>query len=181
MTAQITVNMCPACGTAVMPGDTWCANANCKRNIIDPSIGRLAMPGQRLAAFVLDVIVPIVLVIFGGFNLLLGFLGALTGHRVAQGGAGLLTLLIFGGFIAYVVWCFMLFGAGQTPGKFLMKLRVVKADGSTPGFFLMLVREWVGKYLSGFVFGLGWFFILFDKANQGWHDKLVATYVINVA
>ena len=41
----------------------------------------------------------------------------------------------------------------------------------------MLLREWVGKRLSGMVVGVGFLWIVFDKDNQGWHDTLMSTYV----
>jgi len=42
----------------------------------------------------------------------------------------------------------------------------------------MLVREWVGKLISGMVLSLGYLWILLDRDRQRWHDKLVSTYVI---
>jgi len=48
------------------------------------------------------------------------------------------------------------------------------------GFFIMLIREWIGKaIISGMIFSLGFLWILFDRDNQGWHDKLVSTYVVD--
>ncbi|MCL6558264.1 MAG: RDD family protein, partial [Firmicutes bacterium] len=46
------------------------------------------------------------------------------------------------------------------------------------GFLTMLIREWIGKWISGLILGLGFLWILFDRDNQGWHDKLMSTYVI---
>ncbi|MBI5649101.1 MAG: RDD family protein [Chloroflexi bacterium] len=31
---------------------------------------------------------------------------------------------------------------------------------------------------SGFVFALGFIWILFDTDKQGWHDKIAGTYVV---
>ena len=42
----------------------------------------------------------------------------------------------------------------------------------------MLGREWIGKWISGLIFLLGYVWILIDKENQGWHDKILATYVV---
>jgi uncharacterized RDD family membrane protein YckC len=57
-------------------------------------------------------------------------------------------------------------------------MTVVQESGIPAGFGRMLVREWIGKWISGIVFGLGYIWILLDKANQGWHDKLVSTFVV---
>lgn len=173
MTVQVTTIACPHCGGSVMPGVRWCGL--CKGNVVNPEAGKLASPGFRLAAFVIDLIVPIVVLSMAGIGTLLSVIGLGSGHT---GSGGFMTLLLMVGFVAYMVWVFKLFVNGQTPGKLTMKIRVVKQDGSAPGFWFMLARECVGKWISGFIFGLGWFFILFDKENQGWHDKLVSTYVV---
>jgi len=42
----------------------------------------------------------------------------------------------------------------------------------------MLVRETIGKLISGLVFSLGYLWLLWDKDRQTWHDKLVSTVVM---
>lgn len=42
----------------------------------------------------------------------------------------------------------------------------------------MLIREWIGKAISGLLLSLGFLWILFDRDKQGWHDKLMSTYVV---
>ena len=43
----------------------------------------------------------------------------------------------------------------------------------------MLFREVIGKFIiSSIVFGLGFLWIVLDKENQGWYDKLMSTYVV---
>jgi len=76
------------------------------------------------------------------------------------------------------VWSMMLFSNGMTPGKWLLGLYVVDEAGDSASFGRMLVREFIGKPLSTIVFGLGFAWILIDKNYQGWHDKLVDTYVV---
>jgi hypothetical protein len=57
-------------------------------------------------------------------------------------------------------------------------LYVIDEAGDPAGFFRMLAREWIGKPISMVVFCLGYVWILIDQDNQGWHDKLVDTYVV---
>jgi len=45
----------------------------------------------------------------------------------------------------------------------------------------MLFREWIGKWISALVFLAGFLWIILDKENQGWHDKLASTYVVEPA
>jgi uncharacterized RDD family membrane protein YckC len=81
--------------------------------------------------------------------------------------------------IAYFVWFLFLLQQGLTPGKLLLGLRVVdQRTGDLPGFGKMFLREIVGKTLSGLFFGLGYFWAIFDKNAQAWHDKLAGTVVV---
>jgi len=36
----------------------------------------------------------------------------------------------------------------------------------------------IGRFLSGLFLGLGYFWALFDRNAQAWHDKLAGTVVI---
>lgn len=124
--------------------------------------GVLASPAKRLGAHVIDMILP--------FCLLLG-VGGMGWISNSAGIVGLLTL-------AYIVWAIILFSHGTTPGKNMLGMDVVDEDGRPATFWRMLLREWVGKFISGVVFGLGYLWILIDKDRQGWHDKLASTYVV---
>lgn len=162
---------CPKCDAEVPAGTRWCGI--CHTNIIDSEIGRLASPGKRLGAHILDLIIPMVAAILIFF---VSGVGALAiGNE--EGGASM-AVLGFLMLVAYIVWALVLFGRGTTPGKKLLGMRVIREDGSTPGFLIMLVREWIGKAISGMILSLGYLWILFDQDNQGWHDKLVSTYVV---
>jgi uncharacterized RDD family membrane protein YckC len=104
--------------------------------------------------------------------------GAATG---SEAGLGFGVLLGFAMAIGYGIWALKLFASGTTPGKNLLGMHVMTVNGQRAGFFTMLVREWVGKWISGLILSLGFFWILFDRDNQGWHDKLVSTFVVNTA
>jgi len=67
---------------------------------------------------------------------------------------------------------------GTTLGKWLLGMWVVYEDGCPASFGTMLVRELIGKLISDLAFGLGYLWILLDAQHQGWHDKLVRTYVV---
>ena len=76
-------------------------------------------------------------------------------------------------------WYFWTDRGGQTPGKMLMKIRVVKVDGSPLNSGDSLMRY--GGYLINslpFLFGLGWLWAAIDPRRQGWHDKLARTCVV---
>ena len=81
--------------------------------------------------------------------------------------------------VVYLGLSLFLFAKGMTIEKKLLGVRVVKEDGRQAGFLTMLIREWIGKLVSALVLSLGFAWILIDKENQGWHDKLMRTYVVS--
>jgi uncharacterized RDD family membrane protein YckC len=68
---------------------------------------------------------------------------------------------------------------GQTPGKKILGLKVIQKTGDEMTLGLAFLR-WVGYIISGLVFNLGFLWVAFDRKKQGWHDKIAATYVINL-
>lgn len=162
---------CRSCNAEVAPGTRWCGV--CRANLVNQAVGRLASPGKRLGAYFLDVLVPAVAL----FSIL-GVAGAGAAAAGGEGGMGVGILLSIVLFVGYIVWAFTLFAKGMTPGKKLLGMRVVKEDGTSAGFFTMFIREWIGKAISGLIFSLGFLWILFDRDKQGWHDKLMSTYVV---
>jgi uncharacterized RDD family membrane protein YckC len=74
-------------------------------------------------------------------------------------------------------WYFLVDRKGQTPGKKMMHLRVVKTDGA-PLTSTDVVLRVVGYQVNNVIMGLGWLWALFDANRQGWHDKLASTFVV---
>ncbi|MFN8372483.1 MAG: RDD family protein [Anaerolineae bacterium] len=69
---------------------------------------------------------------------------------------------------------------GQTPGKMLAGIRVVKKDGSAMLWADTVVRC-LGYVVNSVLLNLGWLWILVDAERQGIHDKLAQTCVVRVA
>ena len=67
---------------------------------------------------------------------------------------------------------------GKTLGKATFGLRVVNYENVNPGIPKAILREVVGKFISSLVLNLGFFWIIWDKNKQGWHDKMAKTYVL---
>lgn len=66
---------------------------------------------------------------------------------------------------------------GQTPGKMLLGIRIVKVDGSALNVTDALLR-YVGYLLNDVLLGIGWLWAFMDKDHQGLHDKIAKTYVV---
>jgi len=67
---------------------------------------------------------------------------------------------------------------GQTPGKKLLGLRVIRADSKPMNFKTGAIRCIIGYSLSTLTFGLGFIWALFDNQKQALHDKIANTLVI---
>jgi uncharacterized RDD family membrane protein YckC len=66
---------------------------------------------------------------------------------------------------------------GQTPGKMLVGIRVVKED-STPILWADSVVRCLGYVINSALMGIGWLVVLFDSERQGIHDKMTHTHVM---
>lgn len=68
---------------------------------------------------------------------------------------------------------------GQTPGKRLLGMRVIRLDGKPMGWWASFER--FGGYGASIVTGLmGFLQILWDRNRQGMHDKISETVVVRV-
>ncbi len=104
---------------------------------------------------------------------------------------------------AWVIAALWLFSKGQTPGKRLMGIRVVKRNGDPVGWWRMFAREVLIKwfliaFLAGIGLGMAWFLFaaflggitfglaiavdylwpLWDRRRQALHDKIMGTAVV---
>lgn len=68
---------------------------------------------------------------------------------------------------------------GQTPGKRLMGLRVVRDTGEALTLGAAFLR-WVGYIISFVPFFMGFLWAGADRRKQGWHDKIAGTVVIDL-
>ena len=117
----------------------------------------LASLGNRVVAALVD-----------GF-----IISIITGVLSRFGGPGLGLSFVIS--LAYT-WYFLTRQNGQTPGKSLMKIRVVKKDGTPIDDATAIVR-YIGYYVSCIiVIGILWAF--WDDKKQGWHDKVANTLVV---
>ncbi|MCB9455314.1 MAG: RDD family protein [Anaerolineaceae bacterium] len=125
----------------------------------DTTTYELADTGKRLIALIIDSVI----------------LGTITGLLFAgaswTGGAvGLVGTILY-------QWAFLIHNNGQTPGKMLMNLRVIKTDGSKLTDTDAILRA-VGYHINSLFLMLGWLWALWDSKHQGFHDKIARTYVV---
>jgi uncharacterized RDD family membrane protein YckC len=120
--------------------------------------------GIRVVAFVIDAVILAIL-----SSILNSILFA--GDTVR--GQGLNTLVG----LAYSMYFWSSYGHGQTVGNRVMKIRVIKTDGSELTLTDTFLR-YVGLILSFLCVFIGVIWVAFDANKQGWHDKIANTYVV---
>jgi uncharacterized RDD family membrane protein YckC len=143
-------------------------------------LGRYAGFITRLAAFVVDRAITAMIGLLTGLAVQYAMnafrINQLFGFRdiswQVETGVGVGVYLAIS--VTYDLSFWML--AGQTPGKRLMGVRVVRSDGTRLRFGNAIRRE-LAYVASGLLF-LGYLWILFDNRRQGWHDKLAGTIVV---
>ncbi|MEA3337196.1 MAG: RDD family protein [Chloroflexota bacterium] len=152
-------------------------------------LGQYAGFVTRLVAFVIDALIVIasISIINGALTLMLGFFGIDVAGCLADAtqfaGLSLLcwivNLVIVGVSLLFSPVYFIFFWtlAGQTPGKAIMGIRVVRLDGQKVSLWTALVR-YIGYFVSFFLAGIGFLWVLIDDRRQGFHDKLAKTSVL---
>lgn len=66
---------------------------------------------------------------------------------------------------------------GGTPGKLILKLKIVNAQGKTIGIPAAILR-YISKFVSGIILAIGFLMIGWTEKKQGLHDKIAGTYVV---
>ena len=147
---------------------------------------QMAGLGGRIVAFLIDrFIIGIIVGVAYFLMAMLIVAGAATQSDAGQSVAGLGILMVWL-VVVPAALLIMLFNEvylagknnGQTIGKKLMGIRIVKEDGTQFGYMDAFLRNVIGYWISSLVCSLGFFWGLFDSRNQTWHDKIFHTLVV---
>ncbi|MBN2497372.1 MAG: RDD family protein [Deltaproteobacteria bacterium] len=146
--------------------------------------GRLvwtAMFWMRAAAMLIDVLLVIGLL---AIMLLLSalILDRSSAELLAALGASLahmsILLVVFGLLLLVYLTVFVRYG-GQTVGKMVLGLRVVRYDGHSVGSAHAVLRA-LGMVLAALPGLAGFVWAAFDLNRRGWHDKIAGTLVVRL-
>jgi uncharacterized RDD family membrane protein YckC len=138
--------------------------------------GQLATPVQRLLAYLVDAgtIVACVIVL-GLVSFILGKISPMLSLIVLP----VYLVVILGLFVYVPAFDNPFTQKGQTIGKKVIGIKIVKDDGGEIGLVDILLRNVVGYAVSGMVLYLGFIWILIDsETRKGWHDKIAKTSVV---
>jgi uncharacterized RDD family membrane protein YckC len=76
-------------------------------------------------------------------------------------------------FVGFWAW------RGQTPGKILTGIKIIRTDSSPVNWQYALLR-YLGCIAATVIFFMGFIWIAFDSRKQGLHDKIADTYVVKL-
>lgn len=178
----------PADPWAPPAAESWTASAEGMRGGPPPEAVRAGF-GPRLAAYLIDGLILLIPLLILNFLVLspairtiseLGDTGDSEATAAAAGAffAAVLAYLA----IAYVIYfLYYVLGwtkAGFTPGKKIMKLKIVNAAGKPPGFGSALVR-FIFLYLLPVINVVSGLMVL-GREKRGLHDRVAGTYVVRM-
>ena len=143
---------------------------------------RYADLGQRFGAFMLDQIIMMVAILpiaYVSLVLLSSTDGSINQESIMRSWSITLaaSVLIQSVYYAY----FLTRREGQTIGKKMMNVRVIKRDGSALSIWDAILRSIIGYTLVILAFGIGFAWAAFDKQGQGWHDMIADTIVVEAS
>ncbi len=143
--------------------------------VVDFDAERLKAPfllrcGALLIDYILLVSVPVIGLLLGRYKDYDGV--KLLNSEVSNAGWLILILLVLTNFVIFPLF------SGQTVGKMLTGLRIVKTDGSAPSFSRLLVRHLIGYPLTAATLGIGFLISVFNGNGRALHDFLAGTIVV---
>lgn len=146
-----------------------------KETIVDFAAEKLKAPfslrcGALLIDYIFIISVPVLALIIGR---LLGNDGAkLLNSELINAGWMITVLLVLTDFVIFPMF------AGQSIGKMLTGVRIVKTNGHPASFTNLLMRHLIGYPLTLATLGLGFLFAAVNSKGRALHDYLAGTVVI---
>lgn len=124
---------------------------------------------ERFLAGIVDAI--LVAIASGVISVVFGLMG-----DFGKSLGSLVTLVLSCGYYVYFIS-----QKGQTIGKRALSIRVQnESTGQNLDVVSAILREVVGKFISGIVLLLGYLWMLWDPKKQTWHDKIAKSVVVKV-
>lgn len=116
--------------------------------------------GSRAVAYIIDAFIV---------GIISGIAVGMTGRGESFALSTLISFLFF--------WFFCTRNDGQTPGKAMMHIKIIKTNGEPMTSGDVILRL-IGYWVSSICLGIGFLWAAFDSQGQAWHDKIAGTYVV---
>jgi len=124
--------------------------------------------GRRLTATLIDSVLLVVIIVMAAVLSALGLDPEVDDALIQERAASAIQLLLYGYLLLFNI-------LGWSPVKRMLRLRIVRADGSPPGLGAGLSRMLISLLTPMLV---GYFWAALDGRAQTWHDKASSTYVV---
>ncbi|HHB95163.1 MAG TPA: RDD family protein [Campylobacterales bacterium] len=137
--------------------------------------------GKRATAYFLDDVIVSLLLFIIFYNQLLNIYQQVQNHMdftplVAYLQENTLIFIL----LRIIYQTFFVWQNGMTPGKMIMKIRVIEMDsGNIPSFGVAFLRASI-RIVSESIFYIGYIMAFFNPMVQTLHDKLAKTVVVDV-
>ena len=177
LAAQAVAGVCPNCQQDNPPGARFCNSCGTTLAVSCPNCSRGDVGDGRFCRWCEQLLVGPSGVKVAGI-----------GQRVA---AYLLDIFLFFAtlIIGYIIWWLFTVSRGQTPGKRLVGIRVMRIDGTSSRWGWTFIRESLVKFglfvvataalTTGLATVLDLLWAFWDKDRQTLHDKIVKTVVVD--
>lgn len=126
--------------------------------------------GAFLIDYILLVCIPVISLLLGRFYGVDGM--KLLNSELSNSGWLIMFLLGVTNFVIFPMF------SGQSIGKMLTGIRIVKKDGSPATFLQLLFRHTIGYLLTALTFGLGFLFSALNQKGRALQDLVGGTVVI---
>lgn len=154
-----------------------------REGVVQPSEVVYATFGERFGAKVIDGIIITVVNSLIGFVVGAGMGAAMASEMSSDGAGGAIIAIqvvvqIVSQLVGIFYAIFFIRKYDATPGKRMLKLKVLRADGSrlTKG---RIVGRYFSEIVSGLTLGIGYLMVAFDKEERrALHDKMCDTRVV---
>lgn len=173
--------LCAGCRTANEPSAAYCYH--CGLELPDHLYTEAEVIGSpagfwiRAGAYMLDNVLLTVAGIIATVTIVGIEPGEALKQLTGQSEGSATTIITAGLEVAY--FTFATGRWGQTVGKALLGLKVVRVDGSRLSYWRSFARYWA--YLVSLLpLGLGFISIVLSSQKRGWHDFLCNTRVVNL-
>lgn len=190
------IQFCSQCGQRRAASDlliigTASVCPNCKelylQRMREGAVSGLGVDGRRFAGFWIRVLAAFIdymiiafaqmfvvlpISFFAGLSAVGADPNAMAGRSLALMGFIWIFSLSLG--LAYESW--FLVNKGATPGKMVLSLQVIRADGARLTWGLAIGRHFA-KMLSGMILGIGYILVAFDGEKRALHDMICNTRV----
>ena len=175
-------NFCAQCGSPLTQGSSFCGSCGSHLGGGEgvagscPGCSRSDIGDGRFCKWCNQFLV-------GAQGIKLAGLGRRVGAYILDIALFILTLII-----GYIIWWLFTLSRGQTPGKQVLGIRVMRNDGTPSRWGWTFIREFImkgvvvgtlGEFLAGIPWIVDFLWAFWDKDNQTLHDKVMKTVVVD--